>query len=279
MKKIISSILVSSLVILSACVSTEHVVAPAVAPQTSVSLPASTIATEAIVDKKSASADVAASAEPAIVAAPAKAAEHAHHAPEGVAAEQAMKWLKNGNHRFTKGFFRKDGATKKDVARLSKGQKPHSIVLSCSDSRVPPEVVFDQKLGEIFTVRTAGEVLDSASIASIEYAVEHLGSRNILVMGHSQCGAVKAALSTFGGKDAGSPNLNKLVGDIHPRLQQFEGKEPSANYEVESWANTNGVAKDLLERSSIIAEKVRSGEVQINTALYHLETGVAEFTK
>lgn len=202
-----------------------------------------------------------------------------HKTPEGVTPEQAMKWLKNGNRRFTKGFFRNDGATKKDILRLSSGQKPHSIILSCSDSRVPPEVVFDQKLGEVFVVRTAGEVLDSASIASIEYAVEHLGSRNILVMGHTQCGAVKAALATLEGQDAGSIHLNKLVADIHPRLSQFASKPASKNYADESWANTTGVAKDLLIRSPLIAEKVRSGDVQINTALYHLESGQAEFSK
>lgn len=205
------------------------------------------------------------------------AAPAAHKPSEGVAPEQALKWLKNGNRRFVKGFFRNDGASKKDIVRLSTGQKPHSVVLSCSDSRVPPEVVFDQKLGEIFVVRTAGEALDSAAIASIEYAVEHLGSRNILVMGHTQCGAVKAALATMEGQDAGSSHLNKLVADIHPRLAPFSGKAASKNYVDEVWANTKGVAQDLLDRSTIIAEKVKSGEVQISSAVYHLDSGKAEF--
>ncbi len=138
-------------------------------------------------------------------------------------------------------------------------------------------MVFDQKLGEIFTVRTAGEALDPGSIASIEYAVEHLGSKLILVMGHTNCGAVKAAVSTFGGKDAGSPNLNKLVDDIHPRIKQFEGKTPSKDFEAEGWANVSGVAKDLLERSEILAAKVKSGEVKIQEALYHLDTGVVHW--
>lgn len=214
-----------------------------------------------------------------VATSPSSEAKESHHTPPGVTPEQAMKWLKHGNRRFTKGFFRNDGATPKDVARLSTEQKPHSIVLSCSDSRVPPEVIFDQKLGEIFVVRTAGEVLDYSAIASIEYAVEHLGSRNILVMGHSQCGAVKAALATMEGQDAGSANLNKLVGDIHPRLSQFINKPASKNFVDEGWANTTGVAKDLLERSALIAEKVKSGDVQIHTALYHLDTGKAEFEK
>jgi carbonic anhydrase len=208
-----------------------------------------------------------------------KVTEHVaqHHEPEGVAPEKALQWLKNGNTRFVKGYLRKDGADKKDLKRLSTGQKPHSIVLSCADSRVPPELVFDQKLGEIFVVRTAGETLDFTAIASIEYAIEHLGTRNIVVMGHTQCGAVKAALATLTTKEAGSPNLNKLVADIHPRLSAFVGKTPSANLVSESWANTKGVAQDLLQRSTLVAEKVKSGDVKIVSALYHLDAGTVDF--
>lgn len=206
--------------------------------------------------------------------------EHAattHHTAQGAEPAQALQWLKNGNTRFLKGSLRKDGMKKTDVERLATGQKPHSIVLSCSDSRVPPELVFDQKLGELFVVRTAGEVIEPTAIASIEYAVEHLGSRNIVVMGHTNCGAVKAAMSTFGGKDAGSANLNKLVADIHPRIQQFEKKTPSKDFQNESWANAKGVAADLLSRSAILAEKVKSGEVKITPALYHLDAGKVDF--
>jgi carbonic anhydrase len=190
---------------------------------------------------------------------------------------QALQWLKNGNTRFKKSRFRNDGATQKDVARLSKGQTPHSIVLSCSDSRVPPEVVFDQKLGEIFTVRTAGQVIEPSAIASMEYAVEHLGSRNLVVMGHTNCGAVKAAFGTLDGADAGSENLNKLVHDIHPRIEKFKGAQPSEHFEKEGWANVQGVIQDISARSKILGAKIKSGEIKINAALYHLDTGVVEF--
>lgn len=203
----------------------------------------------------------------------------AHHGSEGVEPTEALQWLKNGNTRFTTGFLRRDGTKKADIQRLSTGQKPHSIVLSCSDSRVPPELVFDQKLGELFVVRTAGEVIESTAIASIEYAVEHLGSRNIVVMGHTNCGAVKAAMSTFGGKDAGSANLNKLVADIHPRIKEFEKKTTSKDFQDEAWANAKGVAADLLSRSPILAEKVKSGHVKITPALYHLDAGKVDFEK
>lgn len=194
-----------------------------------------------------------------------------------VPSEKALGWLKNGNTRFVKHSLRNDGDQAKDRARLVGGQKPHSIVLSCSDSRVPPEVVFDQKLGEIFVVRTAGESLDNSAVASIEYAVEHLGSNLIVVMGHESCGAVKAALATLDGADAGSPALNKLVQDLHPHLMSFKGKPTSEGALVEGWANVTGVAKDLVDRSQIVRDAVNSGEVKIQTALYHLGSGVVEF--
>lgn len=203
------------------------------------------------------------------------------HAPavKGVSADESLRWLKNGNTRFTKGSLRKDGQAKADVERLSTGQAPHAIVLSCSDSRVPPELVFDQKLGEIFTVRTAGEALDNNAIGSIEYAVEHLGSHLIVVMGHTSCGAVKAALDTIDGKDAGTPALNALVKDLHPRLQSFKGKEKTPGVEKESWANVEGVAADLLARSALLKSKWEKGEIKIQSALYHLDSGNVEFSK
>ncbi|MBX2989376.1 MAG: hypothetical protein KF802_15925 [Bdellovibrionaceae bacterium] len=206
------------------------------------------------------------------------AASHSSHAPAvSVDPEQSLKWLKNGNRRFLKGFLRKDGQSHRDVARLSTGQQPHAIVLSCSDSRVPPEIVFDQKLGEIFTVRTAGEALNDNAVGSIEYAVEHLGARLIIVMGHTSCGAVKAALGTLDGKDAGSPALNGLVRDLHPHLQSFKGKTPSKDVEAESLANVNGVTADLLVRSEILRSRWKKGELKFQSALYHLDSGVVDF--
>lgn len=207
----------------------------------------------------------------------AEPAPSAHHEVSGVDPDVALGWLKNGNVRFMKSSLRKDGQSKKDISRLAKGQKPHTIVLSCSDSRVPPELVFDQKLGEIFVVRTAGEALDSAAIASIEYAAEHLGARLILVMGHTSCGAVKATLGTAEGGDAGSPALNDLVSDIRPRIKDYMNKTPSEGLEKEVWANAKGVAKDLLERSEIIRNKVKAGDVKITSSVYHLDEGKVHF--
>lgn len=196
-----------------------------------------------------------------------------------VEADQALAWLKNGNVRFAKSLLRKDGQSQKDVKRLASGQRPHAIVLSCSDSRVPPEIVFDQKLGDIFTVRTAGEALADNAIGSIEYAVEHFGSKLILVMGHTGCGAVQAALDTLDGQDAGTPALNGLVKDLHPHLVSFKGHPRSENIAAEGWANTEGVAADLISRSALLKEKLAKGEIKIQSALYDLDTGVVGFDK
>lgn len=200
------------------------------------------------------------------------------HAGE-VPADKALGWLVNGNTRYRSGKFRSDGAKAADRERLSSGQKPHTIVLSCSDSRVPPEVVFDQKLGEIFVIRTAGESLDNAAIASIEYAISHLGPNLIVVMGHESCGAVKATLTTPVNGSAGSPALDALVNDLRPHMSSHIGKNPSNNYVDESWSNVHGVTKDLLQKSQIIRDAVLTGEVKIKAALYYLKSGEVEWSK
>jgi len=200
-----------------------------------------------------------------------------HAETGGVSAETSLRWLTNGNTRYLKQNFRKDGRQQTDRDRQASGQKPHAIVLSCSDSRVPPEIVFDQALGEIFVIRVAGEALDSSVIASIEYAVAHLGPKLIVVMGHSQCGAVKAALTTKEGESAGSSDLDRLLSDIRPRLKNVSQSQPSKNLEIESALNADGVARDLIRRSAIIREKVEAGDLTIKTALYRIETGKVSF--
>ena len=194
-----------------------------------------------------------------------------------VSPEKSLELLKTGNTRYTTSHPRSAVIEFKEREKLIKLQKPYAIVLSCSDSRVPPEIVFDQKLGEIFVVRTAGQSLDYAAIASIEYGVSHLGSNLIIVMGHESCGAVKAALATLKGGDAGSPWLNNLVADLHPHLKRFTELSQTDGVLVESWANVEGVAHDLLERSEIVKHLVGTGEVRIQNALYHLGSGQVEW--
>lgn len=198
----------------------------------------------------------------------------------GVEPVTALKWLKNGNRRFSKGWLRKDGQAMKDVTRVAKStETPHTIVISCSDSRVPPEIVFDQKLGEIFVIRTAGNVLDTVGIASIEHAVQNLGARLVLVMGHSSCDAVKTAVATPVSADAGSKSLNRMVAELHPFLRGTIGPDakPSKGYEKEGWSVAKGVAADLVNRSEIIRQAVESGNLMIKSSLYHLDSGTVDF--
>ena len=191
---------------------------------------------------------------------------------------EALNSLKNGNQRFLSGAVRRDGQGKRDVERLASGQAPNSIVLSCSDSRVPPEIVFDQKLGELFAVRSAGESLSPQAIGSIEYGIAKLGVRLILVLGHSNCGAVKAAVDTIGGLGAETENLDRLVQDIQPRIRAaLKGKNGSENLIVESWANARGAAKELSARSKLISEAVQSGKVKVSVGLYDLTNGQVTF--
>src|SRR3954470_22302310 len=140
---------------------------------------------------------------------------------DGVNADEALKRLLEGNARFVAG---KSNVRDRDLvtrrAALTKEQKPFAIVLSCSDSRVPPEFVFDVGLGDIFVVRTAGQVLDSVDIGSIEYATAHLGPKLIVVLGHQRCGAVSAAVS--GANESG--RIPNVVEAIAPAVSETKEK-------------------------------------------------------
>ena len=169
---------------------------------------------------------------------------------------------------------RRDEKTRSELAA---GQNPFAIVLSCSDSRVPPEVVFDQGLGDVFVVRSAGHVLDPGPIASIEYAIEHLGARLIVVMGHESCGAVKAALSLPIGKSAGSVDLDRLVAKIKPYMSSFKPGSADKLLRGPVKANTSGVARELIRKSAIVRTRLQLQEVSLVTAIYGLSSGQVEF--
>jgi carbonic anhydrase len=208
-------------------------------------------------------------------------ASHTAESPS-VTPLDALNLLKEGNRRFSEGepSHAHQGAQRR--RELASGQKPSAIILSCADSRVPPELVFDQGLGELFTIRVAGNVLGAATVASIEYAIEHLGSRLIVVMGHESCGAVKAALSTGRGKSAGSADLDVLVSMIQPAIETSEGRMPASALEDKTlrkpvMQNVNWVADRLVSRSRLIRKKVEAGQVQIVRAIYGMESGQVDF--
>jgi len=184
--------------------------------------------------------------------------------------EQVITRLKEGNARFVEDKL--DGALQDSKRRdvLTSGQEPYAIILSCADSRVVPELAFDTGLGEIFVVRVAGNVANSSSIASIEYAVAHCGSNVIVVMGHQSCGAVTAAMK--GGNNG--YNINHLLAHISPALHAC-GANAGVNEVVRK--NAEMTAADLVNRSAIIADAVNAGTVAIVPAYYNLDSGKVDF--
>ena len=192
----------------------------------------------------------------------------------------ALQELKDGNVRYVSGKPTQCGTDTALRESLAEKQAPGAIVLSCSDSRVPPELVFDRKLGELFTIRVAGNVLNDENVASIEYALEHLGSRLIVIMGHESCGAVKAALSYSDAQGAESASLKTLITEIRTnlgaKLTQYS-KAPDTKLREPVKANVSAVEVSLLKRSKIVKDAVQSGRVKIIQAIYGLQTGRVEF--
>jgi carbonic anhydrase len=178
--------------------------------------------------------------------------------------------LVKGNKRFMSG-----GHTSVNFVsarkKLVNGQEPAVIILGCADSRVPPEFVFDKNLGEIFVVRDAGNIPDKLVLGSMEYAVEHLHSRVIVILGHESCGAVAAAVS---GEEMPTANLREIVDSITPAFQGSKtcivGKQSNLSC-VE--ANVRHSADEVLARSPVIKKAVEKGELTIIRAVYHMETG------
>jgi len=196
------------------------------------------------------------------------------HAPSAVTAAEALKTLMAGNQRFVSGHpaFLSPEEVLQRRAELAEGQKPFAIVLCCSDSRVGPEIVFDQGLGNLFVVRTAGEVLDPAVVGSIEYAVAHLGSPLLLVLGHERCGAVAAAVAHA--QESG--NIADIVKAIQPAVEQTRG-QPGDAVSNAVRANALNIAAQLQTTSAIISQAVRTGHLTVQAAVLSLKTGQVEF--
>jgi len=204
-------------------------------------------------------------------AAPAAPASHAHGAVKPAASPDAV-WadLMAGNQRFVAGKPRTH-ALLPLRKKLASGQSPNVIILSCSDSRVSPELVFDQSLGDLFVVRTAGNVADPVALGSIEYAVDHIHSPVLVVLGHQKCGAVSAACS--GGKMP-SENLEAIMNKIGPAVHQAKTYAKGDDLlDAAIKENVEQSAKDLQANSEIIRNAVQSGKLKIFEAEYSLDTG------
>ena len=184
--------------------------------------------------------------------------------------QEIISRLKEGNQRYIQDQNKGELADSSRRGDLTSGQSPWAIVLSCADSRVVPEMAFDTGLGELFVVRVAGNVANTSSVASIEYAVAHLGTPVIVVMSHQACGAVTAAVA---GGDNGY-NLNHLLAHITPALNAMG---PGAELSQMIKKNAELTCRELSGRSDIIRNAVESGKLTIVPAYYNLDSGTVDF--
>jgi carbonic anhydrase len=178
--------------------------------------------------------------------------------------------LMEGNQRFVSGQTRF-----REVVQLrhtlAKGQHPKVIVLTCADSRVPPELVFDQNLGDLFVIRAGGNIADAIELGSIEYAVEHLGSTVLVVLGHEKCGAVTAACS---GEKMPTANLQAMVDKIDPavaRAKTYAGADGLLDAAI--LENVHQSARDVLANSEVLRHAHEEGKLAVIEAVYKLDAG------
>lgn len=195
----------------------------------------------------------------------------------------ALAELQAGNGRFVAGRRTRSTDTARDAARraeLAKGQAPFAVIVTCSDSRVPDALLFDQEMGRLFVIRVAGELLEPAGIASVDYAVGHLGSKLVLVLGHSACGAVKAVREAMG-----KPLPGNLWAFQAPMAGLLETTPMDPNEEAGAHLarlieqNAKKQAQVLVDRSEEIQHLVASDKVWVVPAVYDLASGKVSFFK
>jgi carbonic anhydrase len=198
------------------------------------------------------------------------------------AAHEALERLRQGNRRFAadrRGGARAGEARRNEVAA---GQEPFAIILGCSDSRVPAEIVFDQGLGDLFVIRVAGNIVAPSQVGSVEFAAERFGTRLVVVLGHSSCGAVIATLEELGRPGgAQSPNLRSIVDRVRPSVEGLLATElrrdPEALLREAVRANIRASADHLRHGSRILEQLIRADGLLVVGAEYSLETGVVDF--
>jgi len=204
---------------------------------------------------------------------PVRAADPAHSDQPSVAPADAISKLKEGNGRYTSGNLQHPGQTAERRTELANTQHPFAAILSCSDSRVPPEIVFDQGLGDLFIVRVAGNVINNEGLGSLEYTVDHLGTRLIVVLGHQSCGAVDAAKKTIAAKGKAPGHIQSLVTAIKPAVEATAKGDLEATIK----ANVKNVVQALRSSTPILKAEVDSGKIQVIGGYYSLDTGAVTF--
>jgi carbonic anhydrase len=192
-------------------------------------------------------------------------------------ADQALARLIEGNERFMRGEARFPTVQKEILADLAKGQKPYATVLGCSDSRVPPELVFDAGFGELFIIRVAGNVISAEIMGTLQYAGMHLHTPLFVVMGHGGCGAVGAALAT---KEHGASHPDRialLLENIYPAFEDLDRTLPPADlFDAAVEANVRWSMRQVLETPEA-RQRAAQGVMKLVGAVYDLESGRVRF--
>ena len=200
-----------------------------------------------------------------------------------MSARAALERLREGNRRFVAGIRRHDTTTHQARrSELTAGQEPFAIILGCSDSRAPAEIVFDQGLGDLFVIRVAGNIVASSQVGSVEFAAARFGTRLVVVLGHSQCGAVQATLDELRQPaENQSRNLRSIVDRIRPSVETLLATElrhdPVALVRHAVRANIRASAGHLRHGSPILEGLIQTDGLLVVGAEYSLETGVVHF--
>jgi carbonic anhydrase len=192
--------------------------------------------------------------------------------------DDAFSKLMDGNKKFVSGSVTQPDLSDARRKELTGGQRPVAIVVTCSDSRVAPEHIFNQGLGDIFVIRVAGNVLDPVALGSIEYAAEHLHTPLLVLMGHEKCGAVTAAVEAKGKPEG---NIGAIVAKILPAVRKAKLQGGGEDEIVAKAIKMNVFQsyEDMLKNSPVLKHMIAKGELKVVESLYHLGTGEVEILK
>jgi len=199
-----------------------------------------------------------------------------------IAAHEALERLRVGNRRFVSGTRGRESlASQAHRPELADGQAPFAIILGCADSRVPAEIVFDQGLGDLFVIRVAGNIVAPSQVGSVEFAAAQYGTRLVVVLGHSQCGAILATLEELKRpSERQSRNLRSIVNRIRPSVEPLlaeHGHDPVALVRDAVRANVRVSANQLRHGSEVLEDLIQGQGLMVVGAEYSLETGVVDF--
>jgi carbonic anhydrase len=199
-----------------------------------------------------------------------------------IPAREALDRLREGNQRFAaniRGIDAFISHTKR--AELASGQQPFAIILGCSDSRVPSEIVFDQGLGDLFVIRVAGNIVAPSQVGSVEFAAEAYSTKLVVVMGHTQCGAILSTLAALRSQGKYSHNLRSIVDRVRPSVEPLLGtdlrNDESALVRAAVRANIRASTNHLRHGSQVLEDLIRNSGLMVVGAEYSLETGVVDF--